>query len=51
MWIGNNRRDGFLYTDQGNVKWREIEWECFYQTQAVSLEAKTPTVSKPFETY
>jgi hypothetical protein len=26
---------------KANVKWREIEWKCFYETQAVSLEAKT----------
>jgi len=26
---------------KANVKWREIEWECFYQTQAASLEAET----------
>jgi hypothetical protein len=26
---------------KANVEWREIEWKCFYETQAVSLEAKT----------
>jgi hypothetical protein len=25
-------------------------WECFYETQAASLEAETLSVSKPFET-
>jgi hypothetical protein len=26
------------------------EWECFYETQAASLEGATLSVSKPFET-